>query len=410
MKTNSVLAAASTGASWVFGFLGAFLFLAAQAFAGTPPSVSQDYTQPTPWTNNTDSTGIWRIAGTWVGTGGNTLLPSLAATQSTFSGDDGTGYLSLRMNPGPSLQGSEIQTLPTTGYSYGYYEARMKLSTVPGGVVSFFIIEAPDYGPHEIDVEFLLNEPWLTTTNQGKVWYSIHGPNGSESHTVTLPFNPSLAFHRYGILWTPGTITWYVDGAYSFSVSRSDLTTTAQMFIMANTWSGNANFGGGPPTSVSTSYYDWMKFWPNATAPQDATTFADWETLFFTAQQLQDSTIAGLNANPAMDGVPNLLKYVFDINPTTSMSESDKAALPVVSKFTQSGDTYLALKFRQKSFTTGITVNLQTSTDLKTWTTVPPDLTQNTGTDAATHDPIMLLGVKTNNATKLFLRLNTTLP
>ena len=34
------------------------------------------------------------------------------------------------------------------------------------------------------------------------------------------------------------------------------------MIIMMNTWSGNANFGGGPPTQNSTSVYDWVHFTP----------------------------------------------------------------------------------------------------------------------------------------------------
>jgi hypothetical protein len=246
-----------------------------RAGADTPaPLLFQDFTQPTPWTKKIDSTGVWRIAGPWVGTGKNHLLPKLAAVVPAYPNDSGTGFLTLSMNPGPALQGSEIQSLPTSGYGYGYYETRMKVSPVKGGCVSFFLKEVrtnpPGYGKAEYDVEFLLNEPWLTDPNAGKVWYSVHGPGGDKSHGVSLPFNPTLGFHRYGLLWTPGALKWYVDGVLSYSVERPDLTSTRQLFIMANAWSGAKNWGGDPPSQVSTSYYDWIKYWPDVSAPPDA--------------------------------------------------------------------------------------------------------------------------------------------
>lgn len=243
--------------------------------AASAPAVFQDFTQPTPWTNKIDSTGVWRIAGPWVGTGKNKLLPELAATVRSCPNDSGTGFLTLSMNPGPKLEGSEIQTLATTPFGYGYYETRMKVSAVRGGCVSFFLKEVtpgnpPKYGKPEYDVEFLLDEPWLTNPTKGKVWCSLHGPDGDKSDGVDLPFNPTLDFHRYGMLWTPGSLKWYADGKLIHSMQRADLTSDRQLYIMANAWSGGKYWGGPPPTTVSTSYYDWIKYWPNVTAPPDA--------------------------------------------------------------------------------------------------------------------------------------------
>ena len=376
----------------------------------TAPAVTQDFNQSTPWASNIDSTGIWRIAGPWVGTGSNTLLPSLAATQASYPGDTGTGFLALSINPGPSLQGSEIQTLPTTGYNYGYYETRLKLTPVAGGVVSFFLVEAPNYGPHEIDIEFLMNEPWLTNPNAGQVHYTLHSAGGSPTYVANLGFNPTLGFHTYGILWTAGTIQWYVDGVLSYTLNDADFNTTAQMFIMANTWSGNANWGGGPPSQVSTSYYDWMKFWPNVIAPQDPITFTQWENLFFSASQMKDATVSGPNATPQHDGIPNLLKFLFDIDPAEAMLSSDKAALPQVGTTVIGGTPYITLTYRQKPQASGITVNVQTSTDLQSWKTVTPDFTQTVGTDSITKDPIIEVEVKTTSPAREFIRLNVTSP
>ena len=55
------------------------------------------------------------------------------------------------------------------------------------------------------------------------------------------------------------------------TVTDPALKTDATGYIMMNTWSGNSNFGGGPPSQDATSVYDWVKFYPGATSiPADA--------------------------------------------------------------------------------------------------------------------------------------------
>jgi len=114
-------------------------------------------------------------------------------------------------------------------------------------------------------------------------------------------------------------------------------------------------------------------------------------------------------ATPENDGVPNLLKYLYDINPSSPMTAADRAALPTLGMTTIGGTTYLTLTYQQDAALTGVTINVQTSPDLQTWTTVsPPDLSQQVGTDSG--DPIMEVGVKATGATKQFIRLNVTMP
>jgi len=114
---------------------------------------------------------------------------------------------------------------------------------------------------------------------------------------------------------------------------------------------------------------------------------------------------------PENDGVPNLLKYLYDIDPSVAMSTVDRAALPTVGTTTNGGIGYLTLTYRQYALSTGITVNVQTSPDLKNWTTVnPPNLSQQIGTDPITGDPIIEVGVLANGTNKQFIRLNVTMP
>jgi hypothetical protein len=144
-------------------------------------------------------------------------------------------------------------------------------------------------------------------------------------------------------------------------------------------------------------------------------TFTSWESLYFTAGQMANPAISGPNANPSGDGVVNLLKYIFDIrNPQSAMTANDRIQLPAVSLYTPPGSviTYLILTYRQQPFISGVTINLQETTDLTAGlATVPPDLQQASGqTDSVTGDPIMQIGVKQSTGTQQFIRLNVTMP
>jgi hypothetical protein len=71
----------------------------------------------------------------------------------------------------------------------------------------------------------------------------------------------------------------------------------------------------------------------------------------------------------------------------------------------------LTLTYRQYAYASGVTVHVQTSSDLQTWQTVdPPDLNQQVGNDAVTGDPIMEVGVMATGTDRLFIRLNVTSP
>ena len=228
----------------------------------TTPTVFEDFQ---PWNGLVSPDGIWRIAGTWQGTGGNTLQPGNVSFTNTYAGETNTGFMSLTVPAGSPLRGAELQSLTTPGYSYGYYDARILTTDVKnGGVVSFFWIEQPNYGSHEWDVEFTLSDSWAGTTNPGRVSFTTHPLDNTQ--WVDLAFNPSQEFHTYGFLWTPGRIDFTVDEKIVRTVTDPVLTTDATGYIMMNTWSGISNFGGGPPSQPATSVYDWVKFYAGATS------------------------------------------------------------------------------------------------------------------------------------------------
>ena len=114
-------------------------------------------------------------------------------------------------------------------------------------------------------------------------------------------------------------------------------------------------------------------------------------------------------ATPLNDGVPNLLKYLYDISPTQTMSASDQAAMAVVGvdSTTNPGVKYLTLTYRKNALAEGLAVNLQTSTDLTNWTTVTPDINQQTVVGSG-GDPMIEVGVTASSVNRQFIRLNVT--
>jgi len=120
------------------------------------------------------------------------------------------------------------------------------------------------------------------------------------------------------------------------------------------------------------------------------------------------------SATPQNDGVPNLLKYLYAIDPSRSMTATDRAALPALSLTTNNGIEYLTLTFREYSAAApnGVVPTLQASSDLVNWAAVPSNLyfSQQMGTDPATGDPIMEMGVEINSSSPQFIRLQVTVP
>lgn len=275
------------------------LLLSAAALAQTPvPNTSTLFEKlyaPNGSSSQTGTTGLqfadgnFQVDGPWVGTGSNTIEPGLASfttADPTSFGGAPTGYLNLKINnTGASgcasnlCQGSEIISNTLPGFGYGYYEVRMSPDYTlisPGGVASFFLIQAGGtlssrtYGPQEFDIEFLLNHSWAGSCSitTGDVQITTH-PSGV-SNSVSLPFNPACGYHRYGMLWVSGNLGFYADGSLIHTVTSSDVALpTNGMWIMANGWTGDSSFGGGPPASVISSAYDYIKFWPLATTVQN---------------------------------------------------------------------------------------------------------------------------------------------
>lgn len=234
----------------------------ASAAVAATPTVSQSFAS---WSSGRFSAdGLWQKNGDWTtGWSKNLILMANARVHQ--------GRLHL-VTPAHVKQSGEVQSAPGAPviFSYGYYGTRMKVASTAGVCASFFFI-ATDYGLPEVDVEFLTNEPWLTSARSGRVHLSVHKDNGTvrDYRVVDLPFNPSKGWHTYGFVVAPLFVAFDVDGAV---VWRDVLPAgwaggTPRGFVMANSWTGNPDWGGGPPVRDAVTSYDWMRYYAEATAP-----------------------------------------------------------------------------------------------------------------------------------------------
>jgi len=223
---------------------------------------------------------------------------------------------------------------------------------------------------------------------------ATHGETGFEAVTGQVTGSGSDAVVQlYAVSYTAGDAD--PDGLYAISDNVSATTESGETFTEIES---SANLGpyvvfkgvAFPPTTLS---------------------FGDWANTEFSAEELANPNISGAAAAPNNDGVPNLLKYLYDIDPTADLIGTNRQSLPIFKTTTIGGVSYLTLTYRQAAFVSGISVKVQTSSDMQTWTTVdPPDVVEPLGTDSTTGDPILELGVRSNGQAKQFVRLQVTTP
>ncbi|MCH8474855.1 MAG: hypothetical protein LAT55_06455 [Opitutales bacterium] len=94
--------------------------------------------------------------------------------------------------------------------------------------------------------------------------------------------------------------------------------------------------------------------------------------------QLMDAYAADLSeaereplANPAGDGVPNLLKYALGLDPRERAS---REALPQMVLEEENGETYLTLHIQRNSDLEGVQLLVEYSEDLANWVNGSPDV------------------------------------
>ena len=169
--------------------------------------------------------------------------------------------------------------------------------------------------------------------------------------------------------------------------------------------------------SISGSFANVINDQPgDTTLTQSLSTDLKTLTVTVKAAQATYSQWASLNnyagaalATPKNDGVPNLLKYVYNIQPGQPMTAADRANLPQsnIDTTTTPGTTYVTLTYRQYlGLDPSVSVVAQASSDMQTWQPVTSTLMSY---DPLTGDPIMKASAPLTG-TGEFIRLQVSRP
>lgn len=199
---------------------------------------------------------VWQI-GTWTEHGG------YLGRERVFVKD---GYLNmLLINENDTIKSSAIQSKET--FLYGKWETRLKVSSIPGVLNSFYTI---DWGggsgtKQEVDIEFLT---YYFGEQTGEVHFAVHasGLNSWDTRPdIKLDFNPSDDFHIWGLEITPKYIEWSVDGEslHIYNYDEHDVKIDSSYMLKLNTRTQESWIRGpSEPGVVSTYLIDWIQFTP----------------------------------------------------------------------------------------------------------------------------------------------------
>lgn len=120
----------------------------------------------------------------------------------------------------------KITTYNKVGFTYGYLESRIKLSPGSGAWPAFWMLgnniaTVPWPACGELDImEFKGTFPQVT---YGTVHYKNSGGGHSyKGSTKNVGVDLTLDYHRYGMMWKPDEISFYIDDALVYTVDKSE--------------------------------------------------------------------------------------------------------------------------------------------------------------------------------------------
>lgn len=139
-----------------------------------------------------------------------------------------------------------LTTEMTFSFQTGYIEIRADLPDETGFLSAFWMLPADDDWSAEIDILEVVGDA-------SKIHHTNFWVEGTPTRKAI--YGPDLAdgFHTYGLLWTEGTLTWYVDG---HAVRTAAHQIDEEMFL-ALSLAVDTDWTGAP--SAETDFSDPMK-------------------------------------------------------------------------------------------------------------------------------------------------------
>jgi beta-glucanase (GH16 family) len=149
-----------------------------------------------------------------------------------------------------------ISTRGSFSQRYGYFEMRARFSAGQGLWPAFWLLPADGSWPPEIDImEVLGHEP-------DKIYTTVHSSMMPKQGGRTEADSTPDGYHRYGVMWGPAMIDFYLDGAKVQSM-KTPPDAHKPMYITANLAVGG-HWPGDPDASTrfpATMDIDYIRAW-----------------------------------------------------------------------------------------------------------------------------------------------------
>lgn len=177
-----------------------------------------------------------------------TAQPMSTATKGAVQKDlalNGGKYTTNTVLQNVAYTSGAITTQNAFAQQYGYFEVRARWTGGKGLWPAFWLLPEVRAWPPEIDVmEALSAQPNIVHQNL----HPISNPNHT-SQAVAIPGSGNgQSFHRYGVLWLPSRMDYYIDG-----VKTASFPTTSEfsqkMYMIVNLAVGG--YWGGSPDSTT---------------------------------------------------------------------------------------------------------------------------------------------------------------
>ncbi|MEY2429972.1 MAG: hypothetical protein QOJ40_2857 [Verrucomicrobiota bacterium] len=272
---------------------------------------------------------------------------------------------------GKNYTSARMLTKGKWSWAYGRMEARIKIPRGQGIWPAFWMLGTnidsvnwPTCG--EIDIMENIGK----TTEQGKVYGTIHGPQSGGDYnggagvggSYTLPGGAAFAddFHLFAVEWTTNQIKWFVDSIQYFSATSASLPgggtwvfTQPQFFILnvavGGNWPGNPDGSTVFPQQLLVDYvrvYSYVAAPPNAptglaASPGSTNVYLSWDASLSgaTGYTVKRSTTSGgpyatiaspITNNYTDTGLSGCSSYYYVVSATNSAgisaNSTEKAA------------------------------------------------------------------------------------
>jgi beta-glucanase (GH16 family) len=137
---------------------------------------------------------------------------------------------------------------------YGYFEIRTKVPKGKGLWPAFWLMPENGSWPPETDILELLGHDPKTAYFSNH--YTLNGQSKTDTGWATMP-DLSLAYHNYGLYWSPTALIWYIDGQEKFRTTKNIPTTP--LYLIANLAVGG-NWPGYPDSTTVFPNYMYIDY------------------------------------------------------------------------------------------------------------------------------------------------------